>query len=502
MMKPIIISTLESPLDKTYRLEQENSIKIEENEIVNDKILGDGQIFPSEDGNVYFLIESTVADREESEEICIKQIEDEKIDSDCVEKEGLTKNTYLKENSDDCNYEVDINSIADIIEAFKCKFCNFTTLSRSFLTEHCKEVHLDESVLNVPSLTSIEEKEQITYICGKCSIPFASLEACHDHMIEDHHFKTITHKNEIKPYLYEKCVEKKKQNIIDKYWLVPRTYKEVRIRLQADRKIKCTYRYCVYKFDSIDAMMTHKSCHIKPISSESSNYKKIPQRDSPSYVCTICQKIFINWPNCSLHFWRAHSISLDLLLCPLCSVLRTHSVAKMIQHLARHWQKNQNENCGTCKTETMEIDDGTLILPRWYAKKKCEICHKMFSNSKSLKKHIQAVHKKIKPFTCNVCSHSSSSKHTMQLHIRQHTGEKPYSCDSCEYRTGDHNTLRKHRMKHTGERPYKCPYCPYASIQSMPLKHHLKSAHPDKPSPDCPHKKSEETGMTAIAVSV
>lgn len=39
----------------------------------------------------------------------------------------------------------------------------------------------------------------------------------------------------------------------------------------------------------------------------------------------------------------------------------------------------------------------------------------MYSNSKTLKKHIQAVHKKIKPFSCNVCGHSSSSKHTLQV---------------------------------------------------------------------------------------
>lgn len=86
----------------------------------------------------------------------------------------------------------------------------------------------------------------------------------------------------------------------------------------------------------------------------------------------------------------------------------------------------------------------------WYREKECEQCHKIFSNSKSLKKHFQSVHSKLKPFICNVCGHSCARKAMLQMHLRQHTGEKPYSCDFCNYRTGDHNSLRRHNMKHTG----------------------------------------------------
>ena len=40
--------------------------------------------------------------------------------------------------------------------------------------------------------------------------------------------------------------------------------------------------------------------------------------------------------------------------------------------------------------------------PLWYTKKQCELCDKFFSDSKCLKKHIQAVHSKLKPYICQV----------------------------------------------------------------------------------------------------
>lgn len=49
---------------------------------------------------------------------------------------------------------------------------------------------------------------------------------------------------------------------------------------------------------------------------------------------------------------------------------------------------------------------------RWYSQKTCEICTRKFSNSKTLSKHVKAVHNKIKPFICNVCGRKSARKST------------------------------------------------------------------------------------------
>lgn len=49
-------------------------------------------------------------------------------------------------------------------------------------------------------------------------------------------------------------------------------------------------------------------------------------------------------------------------------------------------------------------------MPPWAGQQKCDICGNLFANSKSLKKHIQSVHNKFKPFICNICGHKTTRK--------------------------------------------------------------------------------------------
>lgn len=133
-----------------------------------------------------------------------------------------------------------------------------------------------------------------------------------------------------------------------------------------------------------------------------------------------------------------------------------HTV-KVYRHLQTHDQL-KGFLCSLCPTSfeqfnqlrqhvaTAHIDKNGPS--RWYSKKTCDICSNVFATSKTLSKHIKAVHNRIKPFICNVCGYKSARKSTWEIHMRQHTGEKPMSCKVCSFCTADPSVLRKHEMRH------------------------------------------------------
>lgn len=49
-------------------------------------------------------------------------------------------------------------------------------------------------------------------------------------------------------------------------------------------------------------------------------------------------------------------------------------------------------------------------MPSWANQQMCNICGNYFANSKCLKKHVQSVHDKFKPFICNICGHKTARK--------------------------------------------------------------------------------------------
>lgn len=108
----------------------------------------------------------------------------------------------------------------------------------------------------------------------------------------------------------------------------------------------------------------------------------------------------------------------------------------------------------------------------------CDICGRKYADRRMLRMHKDTVHSKLRPYLCNYCGYSASSRSTLKMHMRQHTGEKPFACTDCDYRTADHNSLRRHLMRHSGQTKYQCPYCNYACIQSSTYKVHLKTKHP------------------------
>lgn len=77
----------------------------------------------------------------------------------------------------------------------------------------------------------------------------------------------------------------------------------------------------------------------------------------------------------------------------------------------------------------------------------CKVCGRTFPAVPNLRRHMRAVHLKIREYQCdfNDCGKAFSTKKILLNHINSHTGEKPYACDQCDFRTGDSSTISKHK---------------------------------------------------------
>lgn len=405
-------------------------------------------------------------------------------------------------------------------------------------TDKC--VNADRSDVDMPDESDVGDNcTKELFLCGQCSLGFNSIDECKQHMVRDHDIplNDMTTEPPSQPAYYElplpgpnkvsvgtqailckKPGRKRKQKMPDKVTQEATLAEEKitvseedsfesliitepfqsssRRRINPPRALQKDYylgqpklrrrrttkeRYpitcgrpgCVAKFREEKTLQIHLTCHTDD--------------SDTAFKCCECLKPFVQWRLLRVHLWKLHGIDMDLYACGTCD-FRADTIHKMDTHEQIHSEERPYtcKVCGQSFKQHSQMCNHVTIhkratdkkLDKWYTNKQCEICSRTFANQKCLRKHIEAVHNKMKPFVCQFCGHAASRKAMLDLHIRTHTGEKPFKCDMCDYETGDHNTLRRHRMRHTGRKPYKCQYCGYACIQAISLKTHMKNKHP------------------------
>ncbi|GAB6030444.1 hypothetical protein CHUAL_007314 [Chamberlinius hualienensis] len=355
-------------------------------------------------------------------------------------------------------------------------------------------VELTESASMVP--------ENFTYLCCPCHHSFSETNANNEHYVTEH--QNICDISELpkpkrKPKKKKQYSDteylpriKKDEVVIAKdtaeplskrkirppralsedYYLLSRKRKYIRRQDPHEKHFRCHIGSCGQHFTSDKNLEIHIKCH--------------PEEDQ-SFKCFDCHEKCEHWRIMTMHLWKRHQIDLDLFRCTICEY-RSYSPFKLENHQRIH-SAERNFKCNICDKgfkqisqlrnhKVVHLDRKNMSERRWFSEQKCSTCNRSFSDTKCLRKHMQAVHNKLKPFVCSFCGHTSARKAMLKLHLRQHTGEKPFKCDECDYRTGDHNSLRRHKMRHSGVKPYKCQHCSYACIQAISYKTHMKNKHP------------------------
>ena len=101
----------------------------------------------------------------------------------------------------------------------------------------------------------------------------------------------------------------------------------------------------------------------------------------------------------------------------------------------------------------------------------CKLCRKMFTTKLSLQLHLR-MHSGEKRYKCKVCDKGFANSWDLTKHMRIHTGEKPYKCNVCERGFAQSGNLSMHMRIHTGEKPFECSVCAKTFAQSSILYKH------------------------------
>ena len=116
----------------------------------------------------------------------------------------------------------------------------------------------------------------------------------------------------------------------------------------------------------------------------------------------------------------------------------------------------------------------------------CTECQSTFAQKDGLQRHINAAHLKLKPFKCDQCSYSASSKYNLNEHSFSHFHQdlRPHKCSDC-----GKSFVRKNKLKihidavHLKLKPFKCSTCDASYARNEDLKKHIKNVHQKPENP-------------------
>ncbi|XP_024253204.1 zinc finger protein 260 [Oncorhynchus tshawytscha] len=139
-------------------------------------------------------------------------------------------------------------------------------------------------------------------------------------------------------------------------------------------------------------------------------------------------------------------------------------------------------NCTQCEKTFSRVSSLNIHMRNHSGEKAhcCNYCGKRFGRADLLKSH-KRTHTGERPFSCNLCGKNYSHPGQLRIHKRVHTGERPYCCPHCGKRFSEHNQLKVHLRTHTGERPYSCSVCAKTFSNAGNLRIHQRIHTGEKP---------------------
>lgn len=204
------------------------------------------------------------------------------------------------------------------------------------------------------------------------------------------------------------------------------------------------------------------------------------------YKCDVCEKAFLTKQKLDEH--RNIHTGEAPIKCNLCDeTFRRHS--NLVQHRNRHHlniKKKVKDYICFCK----EIFHSKKKLA-WHKEihaarpKSCTQCNEKFIHMSSLTRHMRRAHndrflpkghKNAENVECPICK-GVYLKSSLDVHIRNHSGERPFVCLICNKDFTTKWNLKLHKWTHASRvsKPFKCDQCKGAFIRESDYTAHMNS---------------------------
>ncbi|XP_064023394.1 zinc finger protein 335 isoform X2 [Pogoniulus pusillus] len=97
-----------------------------------------------------------------------------------------------------------------------------------------------------------------------------------------------------------------------------------------------------------------------------------------------------------------------------------------------------------------------------------------FLGKKYRKYYYKSARPLMRPYLCRICGSRFLTHEDLRFHVSSHEASDPqvFKCLQCSYRSRRWSSLKEHMFNHVGSKPYKCEECSYTSVYKKDVIRH------------------------------